>query len=192
MGEQMGYVQVQSTRPQTLAHGLTDSPVGQLAWIVEKFKEWTDDNSDLPEDAVDRDHLLTNVMLYWLTGTAGSSANLYYEGAHAGGWGQEIERSPVPTGVAAFSTDVAIRRCARRPTPSPAGPTSTRAATSPPWRRPTCCGRRARVLPHGPLKRACPRPLDGAATLVPGRRPVAAPLPPARPARRPRPRITTP
>ena len=62
------------------------------------------------EDAVDRDHLLTNVMLYWLTGTAGSSANLYYEGAHAGGWGQEIERSPVPTGVAAFSTDVAIRR----------------------------------------------------------------------------------
>ena len=48
MGEQMGYVQVQSTRPQTLAHGLTDSPVGQLAWIVEKFKEWTDDNSDLP------------------------------------------------------------------------------------------------------------------------------------------------
>jgi pimeloyl-ACP methyl ester carboxylesterase len=51
-------------------------------------------------------------MLYWLTGTAGSSANLYYEGAHAGGWGQEIERSPVPTGVAAFSTDVAIRRYA--------------------------------------------------------------------------------
>jgi pimeloyl-ACP methyl ester carboxylesterase len=112
MGEQMGYVHLQSTRPQTLAHGLTDSPVGQLAWIIEKFKEWTDDASDLPEDAVDRDHLLTNVMLYWLTGTAGSSANFYYEGAHAGGWGQEIERSPVPTGVAAFSTDVAIRRYA--------------------------------------------------------------------------------
>jgi pimeloyl-ACP methyl ester carboxylesterase len=112
MNEQMGYVQVQSTRPQTLAHGLTDSPVAQLAWIVEKFKEWTDDGAALPEDAVDRDHLLTNVMLYWLTGTAGSSANIYYEGAHAGGWGQQIERSPVPTGVAAFSTDVAIRRYA--------------------------------------------------------------------------------
>lgn len=110
--EQMGYVQVQSTRPQTLAHGLTDSPVAQLAWIVEKFKEWTDDRATLPEDAVDRDHLLTNVMLYWLTGTAGSSANIYYEGAHAGGWGQQIDRSPVPTGVAAFSTDVAIRRYA--------------------------------------------------------------------------------
>jgi len=115
MNEQMGYVQVHSTRPQTLAHGLTDSPVGQLAWIVEKFKEWTDDSADLPEDAVDRDHLLTNVMLYWLTGTAGSSADLYYEGAHdaAGGrWGQEIEPSPVPTGVAAFATDIPIRRYA--------------------------------------------------------------------------------
>ena len=112
MTEQAGYMQVQSTRPQTLAHGLTDSPVGQLAWIVEKFKEWTDDGAALPEDAVDRDHLLTNVMLYWLTGTAGSSANFYYEGAHAGGWGQQIDRSPVPTGVAAFSTDVAIRRYA--------------------------------------------------------------------------------
>jgi epoxide hydrolase len=110
--EQMGYVHVQSTRPQTLAHGLTDSPVGQLAWIVEKFKEWTDDSSPLPEDAVARDHLLTNVMVYWLTGSAGSSASIYYEGAHdpAGGWGAEIVRSPVPTGVAAFGTDVAIRR----------------------------------------------------------------------------------
>jgi pimeloyl-ACP methyl ester carboxylesterase len=114
MSEQSAYMQVHSTRPQTLMHGLTDSPVGQLAWIVEKFKEWTDDSSSMPEDAVDRDHLLTNVMMYWLTGTAGSSANLYYEGTHAagGGWGGEIERSPVPTGVAAFSTDIPIRRYA--------------------------------------------------------------------------------
>lgn len=112
MAEQSAYMQVHSTRPQTLAHALTDSPVGQLAWIVEKFREWTDPGSEMPEDAVDRDHLLTNVMLYWLTGTAGSSANLYYEGAHAGGWGQQIERSPVPTGVAAFSTDIPIRRYA--------------------------------------------------------------------------------
>ena len=112
MSEQAGYMQLQSTRPQTLMHALNDSPVGQLAWIVEKFKEWTDDSSPMPEDAVDRDHLLTNVMLYWLTGTAGSSANMYYEGAHAGGWGAQIERSTVPTGVAAFGTDVAIRRYA--------------------------------------------------------------------------------
>jgi pimeloyl-ACP methyl ester carboxylesterase len=113
--EQMGYVQLQSTRPQTLAHGLTDSPAGQLAWIVEKFKEWTGDPAGMPEASVDRDQMLTNVMLYWLTGTAGSSADLYYEGTHdaaGGGWGAEIERSPVPTGVAVFPQDIAIRRYA--------------------------------------------------------------------------------
>ena len=67
---------IQISRPQTLAHGLHDSPVGQLAWIVEKFKEWTDPAAELPEDAVDRDLLLTNVMLYWLTGTAGLGQQL--------------------------------------------------------------------------------------------------------------------
>ncbi|MDQ7803021.1 epoxide hydrolase [Amycolatopsis sp. A133] len=106
--EQSGYVAMQTTRPQTLAHGLHDSPAGQLAWIVEKFKEWTDPAAELPEDAVDRDLLLTNVMLYWLTGTGGSSANCYYETAHAGAWGAS-ERSPVPTGVAVFPLDVSIR-----------------------------------------------------------------------------------
>ena len=107
--EQSGYVMIQISRPQTLAHGLHDSPVGQLAWIVEKFKEWTDPAAELPEDAVDRDLLLTNVMLYWLTGTAGSSANSYYEAAHAGAWGAS-ERSTVPTGAAVFPLDVSIRR----------------------------------------------------------------------------------
>lgn len=114
MAEQFGYNAIQSSRPQTLAFGLHDSPAGQLAWIVEKFKEWTDPAAELPEDAVGRDHLLTNVALYWLTGTAGSSADLYYEGAHAGGWGQEIAPSPVPTGVAVFTTDIAIRRYAEQ------------------------------------------------------------------------------
>ena len=107
--EQSGYAMIQITRPQTLAHGLHDSPVGQLAWIVEKFKEWTDPAAELPEDAVDRDLLLTNVMLYWLTGTAGSSANSYYETAHAGAWAAS-EPSTVPTGIAVFPTDVSIRR----------------------------------------------------------------------------------
>ena len=106
--EQGGYVAMQTTRPQTLAFGLHDSPVAQLAWIVEKFKEWTDPAAELPEDAVDRDLLLTNVMLYWLTGTGGSSANCYYETAHAGAWGAS-ERSPVPTGVAVFPLDLSIR-----------------------------------------------------------------------------------
>jgi len=113
--DQMGYGMIQSTRPQTLAYALTDSPVGQLAWIVEKFKEWTD-SSDLPEEAVDRDQMLTNVMVYWLTGTAGSSARLYYETMHAGsGWGAE-EPSTIPTGVMVLPRDVTqpIRRFAER------------------------------------------------------------------------------
>jgi epoxide hydrolase len=113
MGDMFGYAQIQSTRPQTLAYGLTDSPVGQLAWIVEKFKEWTHPRAGLPEDSVDRDHMLTNVMLYWLTATAGSSARIYYEGAHTGGWGAP-ERSTVPTGVAVFAEDISIRRYAER------------------------------------------------------------------------------
>src|SRR3712207_256868 len=113
MGEMFGYAQIQSTRPQTLAYGLTDSPVGQLAWIVEKFKEWTHPRAGLPEDSVDRDHMLTDVMLYWLSGTAGSSAGIYYEGAHAGRWGAP-ERSTVPPGVAVFAEDISIRRYAER------------------------------------------------------------------------------
>src|SRR5690606_20367273 len=71
-----GYAMIQATRPQTLAYGLHDSPAGQLAWIAEKFKEWTDPARELPEDAVDRDQLLANISVYWLTGTAGSSARL--------------------------------------------------------------------------------------------------------------------
>ena len=99
--DQQGYAAIQSTRPQTLAYGLTDSPVGQLAWIAEKFTEWTDPR-DRPGDAADRDRLLTNVMLYWLTGTAGSSARIYYERAHADGWGAAPEPSTAPTALAVF------------------------------------------------------------------------------------------
>jgi pimeloyl-ACP methyl ester carboxylesterase len=78
---------------------------------VEKFKEWTH-AAEVPEDAVDRDQLLTNVMLYWLTGTANSSARLYYENTHAGFAGQQP--GTTPTGVAVFAEDVAIRRYAER------------------------------------------------------------------------------
>ena len=100
-----GYFQIQSTRPQTLAYGLADSPIGQLAWIVEKFQEWSG-------DPIDRDRLLTNVMLYWLTNTAASSARLYYENLHAASWSQAP--GTTPTGVAVFAEDVAIRRYAER------------------------------------------------------------------------------
>jgi len=104
-----GYFHVQSTRPQTVSYALTDSPVGQLAWIVEKFREWTD-AEELPEEAVDRDLMLTNVMLYWLTGTAGSSARVYYERAHAAGdrIAAPNEPSTAPTAVASFPGDPQI------------------------------------------------------------------------------------
>lgn len=113
--DKMGFVGIQSTRPQTLAHALHDSPVGQLAWIAEKFKEWTDPAAELPEDAVGLDRLLTNISVYWFTGTAGSSANLYYESGHdASAWTPK-PRGTVPTGVAvALPTDIAIRRFAER------------------------------------------------------------------------------
>jgi pimeloyl-ACP methyl ester carboxylesterase len=106
-----GYFELQAHRPQTLAYALTDSPVGQLAWIVEKFKEWAH-AADVPEDAVDRDQLLTNVMLYWLTGTARSSADLYYDNLHAGF--AAPQPVTVPTGVAVFAEDYAIRRYGER------------------------------------------------------------------------------
>jgi pimeloyl-ACP methyl ester carboxylesterase len=111
LAEGNGYFQIQATRPQTLSYGLTDSPAGQLAWIAEKFKEWTNSAHQLPEDAISRDDILTDVSVYWFTGTAGSAANLYYESTHSGDWPTP---SAVPTGVAVFAEDVAIRRYAEQ------------------------------------------------------------------------------
>jgi pimeloyl-ACP methyl ester carboxylesterase len=113
--EMMGYVEVQGTRPKTLSYGLTDSPVGQLAWIVEKFKEWTDPAVSLPEDAVGRDRLLTDVSIYWFTRTAGSSANLYWETRHSGELDKPKEKNEVPTAVAvSLAQDVTIRKWAEK------------------------------------------------------------------------------
>jgi epoxide hydrolase len=101
-----GYFQMQATRPQTIAYSLTDSPAGLLAWVADKFYEWS--HGPL-EAALERNEILTNVMFYWLTGTAGSAARLYYENMHAqANWGRPP--SPTPVGVAAFAEDVAIRR----------------------------------------------------------------------------------
>jgi len=99
------YALLQASRPQTLSYALADSPVGQLAWIVERFKDWTD-SIDVPEDAVDRDTMLTNVMIYWLNGTAGSSARYYYESA--GTWGQREPDTDVPVAVAVMPYDLGI------------------------------------------------------------------------------------
>lgn len=106
--EEFGYIAIQSTRPQALAYGLVDSPVGQLAWIMDKFREWTFPRNVLPDKIIDRDRLLTNVMLYWLTGTAGSAAYVGY--ANVGSWGDQPANSGVPTAVLAFAHDVCIRR----------------------------------------------------------------------------------
>jgi pimeloyl-ACP methyl ester carboxylesterase len=111
LSEGNAYFQIQGTRPQTLAYGLTDSPVGQLAWIVEKFKEWTHPSTELPEKAIDRDRMLTNVMLYWLTAAGASSAQLYYESMHTSNWPTP---STVPTGVAVFAEDIPILRFAEQ------------------------------------------------------------------------------
>jgi pimeloyl-ACP methyl ester carboxylesterase len=102
-----GYIQIQSTRPQTLGYALTDSPVGQLAWIAEKFKEWTDAAAELPEEAVDRDQLLTNVSVYWFTRSGASSAHAIYENMHTQEWG---EPGPAPMGYAVFGADPIARR----------------------------------------------------------------------------------
>ena len=103
-----GYLQIQGTRPQTLAYGLTDSPAGQLAWIVEKFKEWTDPANQLRDMAVDRDQLLTNVSVYWFTRSGASAATFLYEAAHAvREWGAP---SPAPTGFAVFGEGSLMRR----------------------------------------------------------------------------------
>ena len=111
MQQGSGYYMIQSSRPQTLAYGLTDSPAGLLAWIAEKFTEWTD-----PASVIDRDQLLTNVSVYWFTGTANSAARLYAEFARSsGGWGK-VEPSTVPAGVAQFPYEIfpPIRRFAER------------------------------------------------------------------------------
>jgi epoxide hydrolase len=109
--EHGGYAAIQSTRPQTLAFGLHDSPTGLLAWIADLFHTFSNPAKELPEDAVDRDALLTNVMLYWLTGTLASSTRIYKESQH---WGAKLESSGVPTGCALFPGDITVRAIAEQ------------------------------------------------------------------------------
>ncbi|GAB2681378.1 epoxide hydrolase family protein [Thalassiella azotivora] len=138
-----GYLQILSKSPQTVAYALTDSPVGQLAWMVELFQRLSDLPADAaPEDALDRDRMLTGVSLYWFTRTAGSSAQVYFEamnpaawgggvdggaggccgttdsGAGAEGWaevgGWAPERGTVPTAFLLSANDVTVRTFAER------------------------------------------------------------------------------
>ncbi|XVQ10952.1 epoxide hydrolase family protein [Spirillospora sp. CA-255316] len=110
LAEPAGYWRMQSTRPQTLAYGLSDSPVAQLAWIADKIAEWSDPASEIGDD-----RLLTTVMLYWLNGTGGSSSRLHRESGGRRGGGPP-RSCPVPMGVAVFPHDLVlpIRRFAER------------------------------------------------------------------------------
>jgi microsomal epoxide hydrolase len=103
--EEGGYSAIQGTRPQTLAYALHDSPVGQLAWIVEKFRAWSDCGGDV-ESRFSRDLLLTNVTIYWVTGTFRSASHWYWEHRVRPPAATRPVRIEVPTGVAAFPGEV--------------------------------------------------------------------------------------
>lgn len=99
-----GYASIQSTKPQTLAYGLNDSPVGLAAWIVEKFRAWSDCDGDV-ERRFTKDELLTNLTIYWATETINSSIRIYYEDQHNPTL-KLGDRSEVPTAVALFPKDI--------------------------------------------------------------------------------------
>lgn len=99
-----GYAVQQSTRPQTLGYGLVDSPAGQAAWILEKFWAWTDCEGH-PENALTRDKLLDNIMLYWLSGNGASSARLYWESFRKS-FGSKQQSVPLPTGCSLFAKEL--------------------------------------------------------------------------------------
>ena len=102
--EDMGYQWIQGTRPQTLAFGLSDSPAGLAAWIVEKFRSWSDCGGDV-ESVFTKDHLLANIGLYWFTGAIGSSFWPYYARLH-GPWPIPEGGVNLPTGYAAFPREI--------------------------------------------------------------------------------------
>ena len=106
-----GYQAIQGTKPQSLAYGMTDSPAGLAAWIVEKFKTWSDCGDDI-EMSFTKDQLLENIMLYWITGTINSAMRLYYEGIGPGRASMAgfMNRIETPTGHARFPAEI-------RPTP---------------------------------------------------------------------------
>lgn len=103
--EESGYQWIQGTKPQTLAFALTDSPAGLAAWIVEKFRAWSDCDGDV-ESRFTRDELLTNVMLYWVTGAVGSSFWPYYAVRHGGSIRSRDEVVEVPAGYAEFPKEI--------------------------------------------------------------------------------------
>ena len=103
--QETGYQQIQGTKPQTLAYGLNDSPAGLAGWIIEKFRTWSDCDGNL-ESVYTKDQLLTNIMLYWLPESIGSSVHLYCESMRAGKFPPSDFRVEVPTGAAIFPREI--------------------------------------------------------------------------------------
>jgi pimeloyl-ACP methyl ester carboxylesterase len=102
--EENGYGHMQGTRPQTLAYGLNDSPIGLAAWVIEKYYKWSDCN-DIIESRFSKDELLTNIMIYWVTQCINSSIRHYYYSKNMVNSPAKLkpgERIKVPTGVAMF------------------------------------------------------------------------------------------
>ena len=104
--EQSGYFSIQGTKPQTVGYGLNDSPAGLAAWIVEKFHAWSDHGGDV-ENPISRDQMLTNITVYWVTGTATSSARIYYESQHTRPT-RPVGYIDVPTAGAIFPGEISF------------------------------------------------------------------------------------
>ena len=100
-----GYSKQQSTRPQTLGYGLSDSPIGQCAWILEKFYQWTDCKGH-PENVISRDELLDNITLYWLCNSGASSARLYWESFNKAFGNSNKETVDIPSGMSIFPKEI--------------------------------------------------------------------------------------
>lgn len=105
--EEGAYSKLHATKPQTLAYGLNDSPAGLAAWIIEKFRAWSDCHGEV-EKRFTKDELLTNIMLYWTTETISSSVRMYYENAHALSQLQPGQRIAVPAGMALFPKEISL------------------------------------------------------------------------------------
>ncbi|HEY7135776.1 MAG TPA: alpha/beta fold hydrolase [Acidimicrobiia bacterium] len=105
MENDSGYAKIQGTKPQTIGYLLDDSPAGLAAWIVEKFRTWSDCDGDV-ERRFTKDRMLTNIMLYWVTATGHSAGRLYYEATKAGRFGPQGARVEVPTGAAVFPREI--------------------------------------------------------------------------------------
>jgi microsomal epoxide hydrolase len=104
MAQEGGYISLQTTRPQTLAYGLSDSPAGLAGWMIEKFRAWSDCNGNL-QQRFSKDELLTHIMIYWVTNTIGSTAHMYYENSHSL---PPLGYIGVPTGIALLPADILL------------------------------------------------------------------------------------